>query len=553
MKKLKFIILTLVIISLISTPTLAVQKNNDFSEIEKFVSGDVNIGFEIITEGLNSPVVLAHPGDGLNRIFIGDQIGIIYVIENDILLEIPFLDLTDKIVELSGGYDERGLLGITFHPDYENNGKFYVYYSAPKTGPEIDHESILAEYSVSLDDPNIADPDSENIIYKVDQPESNHNGGQIEFGPDGYLYIGLGDGGGAGDIHGIIGNGQDINSSLGSILRIDVDGGSPYVIPFDNPFVGIDGLDEIYAYGFRNPWKFSFDSESGELFVADVGQDLWEEIDIVLNGGNYGWRIMEGTHFYDEDLLDFLGLTIDDLEMPIHEYSHDLGKSITGGYVYRKNPDSSLYGKYIFGDWSSAFVPPSGRLFYLEEIALDTWERYNLLVGGSNNINRYLLSFGEDESGNIYVLSKTSLGPTGTTGDVRRMIPDNQPPTKPTIKGPIWGKVGVDYEYTFLSCDPEGEDLYYFIDWGDGESEEWIGPFSSGEEVIVNHTFTKKGFLIIKAKAKDTNNAESLVTSYLIRMPKSLKIAFFNLFERFSNMFPVLKIILTFLEVKIFN
>ena len=553
MKKKLFVLITgaLVIFSYISTTTIAFQIN--YHNIETKTTSteiitknleDINIGLEVIAEGFNSPVVLTNPGDGTNRVFVGDQIGIIHVIENDILLETPFLDFTDKIVELNDLYDERGFLGMTFHPDYENNGKFYVYYSAPKTGSEIDHESILAEYTVSEEDPNIADPNSEKIIYRVDQPESNHNGGQIEFGPDGYLYIGLGDGGGAGDIHGIIGNGQDINTSLGAILRIDVDNGNPYSIPPDNPFIGIDGIDEIYSYGFRNPWKFSFDNDTEELFVADVGQDLWEEIDIVIKGGNYGWRIMEGTHFYDEDLLYFLGLTIEDLEMPIHDYSHDIGKSITGGYVYRKNPDSNLFGKYIFGDWSSDFIEPAGKLYYLVETQPDNWERYNLSVGGSNNINRFILSFGEDEAGNIYVLSKTNLGPTGKTGDVRKIIPDNQNPTKPVIDGPKIGGAGVEHAYSFISTDPDDDDLFYYIDWDDGLTEEWIGPYNSGEKIIVNHTYAKKGFYIIKAKARDINNLESPWGKYTIRMPRTQQVIIFEFIQYILKYFPLLRLLI---------
>lgn len=531
-KIIKLSLIALVFLILVPTSSIALNYKNHILENDNtntnFVinSSDVNIGIEIIAEGFNSPVVLTHPGDGTNRIFIGDQIGIIYIIENDILVETPFLDITEKVIELNSGYDERGLLGMTFHPNYEYNGKFYVYYSTHKTGLEIDHESILVEYTVSEEDPNIANPNSEIIIYRVDQPESNHNGGQIEFGADGYLYIGLGDGGGAGDVHGTIGNGQDINTSLGSILRIDIDEGSPYAIPSDNPFIGINGLDEIYSFGFRNPWKFSFDNETGGLFVSDVGQDLWEEVDIVIKGGNYGWRIMEGNHFYDEDLLDSLGLTLDDLEIPIHEYSHDIGKSITGGYVYRKNPSSELYGKYIFGDWSSDFVSPSGKLYYLEETSPDNWERYNLLVGESNNIDRYLLSFGQDESGNIYILSKTTLGPIGTTGDVRRINPNNQNPEKPTITGSKKGKIGTGYTYNFRSIDPDGNNLFYFIDWDDGNCEKWIGPFPSGEEISVNHTYQNIGFYNIKAKAKDTNNLESDWENMIIRMTRTKQLTF---------------------------
>jgi len=380
----------------------------------------LTLELETIARGFNSPVVLTHAGDGTNRLFVADQIGIIYVIENDNLLADPFLDLSNKIVPLESIYDERGLLGIAFHPGYENNGRFFVYYSAEKSGEGIDHESILSEFQLSTESTNRIDPTSETIILRVNQPESNHNGGQIEFGPDGYLYVGLGDGGGAGDKHNLIGNGQNTSTLLGSILRIDVDGEKPYAIPPDNPFVGTSGLDEIYAYGFRNPWKFSFESETGRLIVADVGQDEWEELDFVEKGGNYGWRIMEGNHPYDPELADLLGIDIETLEKPFHEYNHDVGRSITGGYMYHGGQSPKLTGKYVFGDWSTSFVRPNGKLFYLEEKDSGIWERYEFRL--SEPFEHFVLSFGEDENGEIYCLSKTTLGPTGGTGDVRKMI-----------------------------------------------------------------------------------------------------------------------------------
>jgi len=372
---------------------------------------------EKISSGFWSPTVLTHAGDNSNRLFVADLRGKIYVIEDEVVLDQPFLDLSAKIVKLNPIYDERGLLGLVFHPDYENNGRFFVYYSAPKDGDGVDHESIIAEYKVSSENPNVADPSSEKIIMRIDQPESNHNGGQLAFGSDGYLYIGLGDGGGAGDQHGTIGNGQDINTSLGSILRIDVDSGSPYTIPSDNPFVGKPGLDEIYAYGFRNPYRFSFDYLTSRLIVADVGQDEWEELDIVSNGGNYGWRIMEGNHFYDPNLANLLGIDIETLEKPINEYSHTVGKSIIGGYVYRGDESSSLYGKYVFGDWSSSFILPRGKLYYLEETQPDIWQRYEFQFEDNKPLKRFILGFGVDDQGEIYVLTTRTPGSLLKSGE----------------------------------------------------------------------------------------------------------------------------------------
>ncbi|MBN2599139.1 MAG: PQQ-dependent sugar dehydrogenase, partial [Candidatus Thermoplasmatota archaeon] len=344
----------------------------------RLIPGDSNAltaTLKRVASGLRAPTMLTITGDGTNRLFIADQPGKIYVIENDELLQTPFLDLTSKMVKLNPIYDERGLLGLAFHPSYETNGRFFVYYSGMKTAEGVDHESIIAEYRVSTDDPNVADPSSEKIVLRIDQPEPNHNGGQLAFGLDGYLYIGVGDGGGAGDQHGVIGNGQNISTLLGKILRIDVDTGTPYAIPSDNPFVGTEGLDEIYAYGFRNPYRFSFDQLTGALYVADVGQDEWEEIDIVENGGNYGWRILEGTHLYDPELAEYLNISIETLKPPIHEYSHNVGRSIIGGYVYRGTQSPSLVGLYVFGDWSTGFVKPDGKLYYLSEIEPGTWER----------------------------------------------------------------------------------------------------------------------------------------------------------------------------------
>jgi len=372
---------------------------------------------ERVAQGFKSPTVLTHSGDGTNRLFVADLSGKIFIIENGKLLSDPFLDLSDKIVKLNPIYDERGLLGLAFHPEYENNGRFFVYYSAPKSGEGIDHESIIAEYQVS-EKLNIADPDSEQIIMRIDQPESNHNGGQLAFGPDGYLYIGLGDGGGAGDQHGEIGNGQDINTSLGSVLRIDVDNGTPYSIPPDNPFIGTYGLDEIYAYGFRNPYRFSFDMQTNRLFLADVGQDKWEEIDIVENGGNYGWRILEGTHPYDLTLAELLGIDIDKLNETIHEYSHSVGRSIIGGYVYRGIISPTLYGKYVFADWSKNFILPRGKLYYLEEIEPNTWQRFEFRLTNDKPLKRFILGLGEDENGELYLLTTRTPGSLLKSGEI---------------------------------------------------------------------------------------------------------------------------------------
>jgi glucose/arabinose dehydrogenase len=534
----------LMTISSANLVNISTYKENDKNKEKSAMLNDIlYVNFEIIADGLISPVTFANAGDGSNRLFIVDQTGVINIIKNGELLSEPFLDVSEKMVDLMEFFDERGLLGLAFHPDYKNNGRFFIYYSAPTMDENFNHTSIIAEYAVSLENEDIADPDSEQIILTIGQPDFNHDGGQLAFGLDGYLYIGLGDGGGAGDQHGEIGNGQDIETLLGSILRINIDGGGPYSIPPDNPFVGEEGLDEIYAYGLRNPWKFSFDRVTNELFVADVGQNEWEEIDIVVNGGNYGWRIMEGTHFYDEDLLDILGLTLDDLEMPIHEYSHSIGTSITGGYVYRGEEKSLLYGKYVFGDWSTSFLEPDGRIYYLSEDEPDSWNRYEFNL--NEPFGRFVLGFGEDENGELYVLSKTTIGPTGTTGDVRKLI-FNQPPSAPSITGQINGKINVEYDYIFSATDPEGEDVFFWILWGDGcPVIEWNGPYESGKEITFSHTFTNQGTFTISAKAKDINDLEGEWSELSVAMPRSKVVNHYSFLlrflEQYMDIFPFLR------------
>jgi len=279
------------------------------------------------------------------------------------------------------------LLGLAFDPDYRDNGHFYLYYSA--AGPR---RSVLSRFSNSPNDPNVADPDSELVIMEISQPYGNHNGGQIAFGPDGHLYVGLGDGGKGGDP---LGNGQDIGSFLGAILRIDVRygcGNKNYCIPPDNPFIGIAGArGEVWAYGLRNPWRFSFDKGTGILWVGDVGQNRWEEIDIVEKGLNYGWNVMEGAHCFSPSV----GCNTVGLALPMVEYGHADGCSVTGGYVYRGSNTPSLLGAYVYGDFCS------GRIWGLRYDGVSITE-HRLLVNSDLSIT----SFGRDLSGNLYVLSR---------------------------------------------------------------------------------------------------------------------------------------------------
>ena len=362
----------------------------------------------LIASHLNSPVALEAPKDGSNRLFICEQTGKIKIIKKGKVSGTPFLDISNKLSRLNKNYSEKGLLGLAFHPAYKSNGRFFIYFSGPSNASGSDHKSIIAEYKVSSN-PDVADASSYKVIMEIEQPESNHNGGQLAFGPDGFLYIGIGDGGGAGDRHGKIGNGQNLNTHLGKILRIDVDSKSPYAIPKDNPFVNKPNIKpEIWAYGLRNPWRFSFDRQTGKLYCADVGQDKWEEINIIEKGKNYGWRIMEGNHCYEPSTgCDQKGLTL-----PVAEYDHRPLISITGGYVYRGKNVPSLNGKYIFADWS-------GPVFYINTTA-GRQEIVNLNIQGKpgNETDTDINSFGEDERGEVYILTQESTGTDETNGAV---------------------------------------------------------------------------------------------------------------------------------------
>jgi glucose/arabinose dehydrogenase len=343
-----------------------------------------------LLRGLSDPLHLTHAGDQSGRLFVVEQAGTIRIIQGGRLLPTPFLDIRRRVA--SSG--ELGLLSVAFHPRFEDNGRFFVNYTAnPGT-----LKSIVAEYRVSTADPNRADG-TERVILDIAQPYENHKGGLNLFGPDGMLYIGLGDGGSAGDPQN---NAQRLNTLLGKVLRVDVDGGAPYRVPPDNPFVGQPGArGEIWAYGLRNPWRFSFDRPTRRLFLADVGQNAWEEIDLIQKGQNYGWRIMEGAHCYTpKNGCDTFGLV-----MPIAEYGNGVhGCSITGGHVYRGSAIRDLVGRYVFGDYCT------GRLLSISEAGGGRWTMALLL-----ETNLRISSFGEDPSGELYVVDHQ--------GGVYRLLP----------------------------------------------------------------------------------------------------------------------------------
>ena len=329
-----------------------------------------NYAWETVTSGLVRPVDLQHAGDDSGRLFIIEKVGRIRVLQDGSLLDFPYLDITDRV---GSGGNEQGLLGLAFHPNYAVNGLFFVNYT-DKNG-----NTVISRFRVT-GDPNVADPTGEAVLLRADQPFQNHNGGVLAFGPDGYLYAGLGDGGSAGDP---FGNAQSTNTLLGKILRLDVDSAEPYAIPPDNPFGS-----EIWAYGLRNPWRLSFDRGTGDLYIGDVGQNQWEEIDFVpagTSGGmNFGWNILEGTHPYS-------GGSQDSLVPPVAEYSHSQGCSVTGGYVYRGTmPEWN--GIYLYGDYCSGtvwgLIPSNGG-----------WQN-QVLYSGVGRIT----SFGQDEAGEVYLV-----------------------------------------------------------------------------------------------------------------------------------------------------
>lgn len=342
------------------------------------------IQWKKVFSGVNLPVFLSGSGDGSGRLFIETQPGIIYVVRDGALQDQPYLDIHDRVTspDLGGNYGEQGMLGLAFHPQFKKNGYFYVNYT------DQNGNTVIARYTASPAADQV-DPKSEVRLLTVEQPYPNHNGGMLAFGPDGYLYIGLGDGGSEGDPQG---NGQSVQVLLGKLLRIDVNQGTPYAIPADNPFASGGGRPEIWAYGLRNPWRFSFDALTGDLYIADVGQDQWEEVDFLEAGSpggtNFGWSYREGAHAYKGQPPENLTLT-----EPVAEYSHAQGCSITGGVVYRGVNLPALHGVYLYGDYCS------GNFWGLLRNPDGTWQNQLLMATGFT-----ISSFGTDEAGDVYLL-----------------------------------------------------------------------------------------------------------------------------------------------------
>ena len=338
--------------------------------------------------GLSKPVYVTSPPGDPSRLFVVEQEGTIRIFQDGSLLSTPFLDIDAKV--LNGG--ERGLLSMAFAPAYADNGHFYVNYT------DLSGDTRIERYTVSAADPNLADPNSAELVIEIDQPYSNHNGGQLQFGPDGYLYIGMGDGGGGGDPDE---NAQDPQELLGKMLRLNVESGDPatYTIPADNPYVGNpDVLDEIWAFGVRNPWRFTFDRATGDLYIADVGQGSWEEINVQPassdGGENWGWDCYEGDSPYE---LEDCG-PMSDYDFPVMTYNHSAGRcSVTGGYVYRGDAYPSMDGYYFFGDYCS------GDIWAAREVG-GQWQ-YDLVADAPG----FVFSVGEDAAGRLYVVSGSQV------------------------------------------------------------------------------------------------------------------------------------------------
>jgi len=407
--------------------------------------GPQRIELQLVASGLVSPNYLISAPDGTDRQFILDQTGQIRIIQEGALLTTPFLDVTSIMVTPNTNFDERGLLGLAFDPGFADpaspgHRRIFTYTSQPVSGTAdltdqyattINHHAVISSWRVDASNPNVVDPASRIDILRIDEPQANHNGGTIAFGPDGFLYLSLGDGGGANDNNAnghnpLTGNGQDPNIALGKILRIDVNGtnaaNGKYGIPATNPFAVSGGVKEIFALGFRNPYRFSFNG--AELLVGDVGQNRVEELNRVELGKNYGWRQKEGTFKFnpaDGTASDDLSGVPAGLTDPISQYDRDEGISIIGGFVYDGSLLPTLTGKYIFGDFARAFTSPSGRLFYYDFTAAEIRE---FIIGRDDRaLGLFVKGMGQDQNGEVYVLGSTTVGPTGTTGAVYKLVP----------------------------------------------------------------------------------------------------------------------------------
>uniref|UniRef100_G3QFT6 HHIP like 2 n=2 Tax=Gorilla gorilla gorilla TaxID=9595 RepID=G3QFT6_GORGO len=418
--------------------------NRHLGMVAQDPQGCLQLCLSEVANGLRNPVSMVHAGDGTHRFFVAEQVGVVWVyLPDGSRLEQPFLDLKNIVLTTPWIGDERGFLGLAFHPKFRHNRKFYIYYSC------LDKKKVekirISEMKVSRADPNKADLKSERVILEIEEPASNHNGGQLLFGLDGYMYIFTGDGGQAGDPFGLFGNAQNKSSLLGKVLRIDVNragsDGKRYRVPSDNPFVSEPGAHPaIYAYGIRNMWRCAVDRGDpvtrqgrGRIFCGDVGQNRFEEVDLIVKGGNYGWRAKEGFACYDKKLCH--NASLDDV-LPIYAYGHAVGKSVTGGYVYRGCESPNLNGLYIFGDFMS------GRLMALQEDRKNKkWKKQDLCLGSTTSCafpglisthSKFIISFAEDEAGELYFLATSYPSAYAPRGSIYKFVDPSRraPPGK---------------------------------------------------------------------------------------------------------------------------
>jgi glucose/arabinose dehydrogenase len=409
--------------------------------------GGSGVALQVLATNVTAPCVLVAFDDGSGRLLLAEQGGSLSLMTKAGQLS-PLIDLRPRLIELKKGFDERGVLGVALHPKFKQNGKFYVFYSAPKqatTPTEWDHTANISEFKYDLKAKTV-DINSERVLLRIDKPYFNHNGGRLAFGPDGYLYIGVGDGGNANDtgMRPATGNGQNLDTLLGKILRIDVDNGTPYGIPKDNPFAdGKKAKPEIYAWGIRNPWGMSFDrGGKHELFASEVGQSAWEEVNIIVKGGNYGWNVKEGSAWFDpkKPLVpldsgiskDSLGNTFIEPAIAyknIKVFPQDgLGISVTGGYVYRGKAMPKMQGKYIFGDWSRNFGLGQGVLLAATP-GKKQGEAWTVEVinpaSTPKNLGVFVWAFGEDETGELYLLAHGNSTVLGKSGKIYKLVPES--------------------------------------------------------------------------------------------------------------------------------
>jgi glucose/arabinose dehydrogenase len=443
--------------------TLAAVKPNSFFAAlalstllaSQISAADTKPSLKLVAEGFVQPTAFVPIGPG--RALIADQLGKISLLDGGKLSDKLVVDFTGRLAKHNtNSFDERGLVGLAVHPRFNENRKFYVYYSAPlreSASTNFDHTARLSEFTLSADNAG----GNERVLLEIDMPYFNHHSGRMAFGPDGFLYVSVGDGGNSNDIdapprNGVPirgkapeGNGQSKTTLMGKVLRIDVDkkdAGKQYAVPKDNPFTAGGGAPEIFAYGFRNPWGLAFDrAGSRELFVADVGQDSWEEIDIVKKGGNYGWHIREGFVCFNPkasknppDDCPKVGASGEPLIDPILAYKNfrkftkdpeAMGISITGGYVYRGKALPELVGKYVFADWSRNWAKADGVLYVATKSEEGKWTMapLDLASQAAGAIGQYILAFGEDADGELYVLTNSSNTLRGTNGKVWKLVP----------------------------------------------------------------------------------------------------------------------------------